>query len=464
MKRHSRTAALFDALQAPVPPRLPPPPHIEPSARVDARQLWAAVRLQPVPDAAGLQRQAGRALHYSSRVSLAAPDIVLLEVRGSLRLFGGLGSLLSQLRGHFHQVGVVSMAPTALAAVALARSGQRAALTDAQRLVSRLAPLPLACLSWSAQSLARLAAVGVVTVGEALRLPRAGFAQRFGHTLLDDLDRLVGRRPDPRVPFVPVERFAVRFEPSYEMTGNTALLRELQPHLLALQQFLLQRQRGITALLLSLEHRQHVATRIVLRLAVPEHCAQRLSSLLAERLRQVVLPAPVRRCGLRCGPLLEAASDSAGLWQAGEQGGGASTQMPAFLENLRVRLGAESVHGLSVSPDHRPEHISRVAEPLMQVLAVRRAAAVSPPWAPGRRPLWLLPVPQLLEQDASGWPLCALQRLQLLAGPERLETGWWDGADIQRDYYVAADANGARLWVYRQRDGQRRWFLHGPFG
>ena len=412
MRRHSRTAALFDALQAPVPPRPPPPPVAQPVPRVAARQLWAAVRLQPVPDVTALQHQAGRALQFSSRVSLAAPDTVLLEVRGSLRLFGGLQSLLTQLRAHYQTVGTVSMAPTPLAALALARSGQRAALTDAQRLVSRLAPLPLSCLGWAPQSLERMAAVGVVTVGEALRLPRGGFAQRFGQSLLDDLDRLLGRMADPRVPFVPVERFAVRFEPSYETIGTAALLRELQPHLLALQQFLLQRQRGITALLLSLEHRQQPTTRVVLRLATPEHSAQRLSSLLAERLRQVVLPAPVRRCGLRCGPLLEAAAASAGLWQAGEQGGGATAQMPAFLENLRVRLGAESVQGLAVLPDHRPEHVSRVAEPLMQALAVRRAAAAALPWSAGRRPLWLLPVPQPLPHDAAGWPLCGAQRLQ----------------------------------------------------
>jgi protein ImuB len=52
----------------------------------------------------------------------------------------------------------------------------------------------------------------------------------------------------------------------------------------------------------------------------------------------------------------------------------------------------------------------------------------------------------------------------LLAGPERIESGWWDGADVQRDYYVASDPQGARFWIYRECAGARKWFLQGIFG
>ena len=39
--------------------------------------------------------------------------------------------------------------------------------------------------------------------------------------------------------------------------------------------------------------------------------------------------------------------------------------------------------------------------------------------------------------------------LNCSAGPERIESGWWDGADVARDYYLARDAQGARQWVFR---------------
>jgi protein ImuB len=54
--------------------------------------------------------------------------------------------------------------------------------------------------------------------------------------------------------------------------------------------------------------------------------------------------------------------------------------------------------------------------------------------------------------------------LRLLGEPERIETGWWDGADIARDYYTAIDLHGVRLWIFRERASPHRWFLHGVFG
>jgi protein ImuB len=81
---------------------------------------------------------------------------------------------------------------------------------------------------------------------------------------------------------------------------------------------------------------------------------------------------------------------------------------------------------------------------------------------PRHRPLWILPQPQpLTERD--GLP-CHRGVLRLMSEPERIETGWWDGAGIARDYYTAIDAHGVRLWVFRERAAPHGWFLHGVFG
>lgn len=70
------------------------------------------------------------------------------------------------------------------------------------------------------------------------------------------------------------------------------------------------------------------------------------------------------------------------------------------------------------------------------------------------RPVWLFSDPDPVRRD----------RYQLLRGPERIESGWWDGHDVQRDYFVAADTNGARHWLFRERQPPHRWYLHGLFG
>jgi protein ImuB len=107
--------------------------------------------------------------------------------------------------------------------------------------------------------------------------------------------------------------------------------------------------------------------------------------------------------------------------------------------------------------EHRPEHAWRVAEPQIALPAEPGNVA-----APFRRPLWLLSSPEPLEQQR-GRPR-RHGMLTLLEGPERIESGWWDGADVTRDYYLARDTCGARLWIYRDACGARGWFLHGVFG
>ena len=51
----------------------------------------------------------------------------------------------------------------------------------------------------------------------------------------------------------------------------------------------------------------------------------------------------------------------------------------------------------------------------------------------------------------------------LTDGPERIESGWWEGRDVRRDYFVARTARGQTLWIYRQRDADRAWYVHGIF-
>jgi protein ImuB len=170
-----------------------------------------------------------------------------------------------------------------------------------------------------------------------------------------------------------------------------------------------------------------------------------------------------------------------------------------LLERLRARLGGEAVFSVCLVPEHRPELAWRVAEPALAATGLsnrldgspsperaiftgageaggttgrRRSRqarpaggaarlAVEAPLAP--RPLWMLADPQRLA-DRAGVPLHDGIPLDLASGPERIETGWWDGRDVRRDYYVAATRHGARLWVYRERPRDGGWWLHGVFG
>ena len=54
-------------------------------------------------------------------------------------------------------------------------------------------------------------------------------------------------------------------------------------------------------------------------------------------------------------------------------------------------------------------------------------------------------------------------RLELVRGPERIESGWWDGHDIARDYFEARHPDGACYWIYRELRARGDWYVHGVF-
>ena len=178
---------------------------------LETRELWVALSLPPAeaPARGRLESLASRAQRFTPRVSLAPPDDLLLEVKGSLGLFGGAERLCTLLATEFapHGCVAIALAPTPLAALTAARARVPLCLLDTACLVGQISALPLGALRWPEDILQRLARMGVRTIGQALRLPRAGFARRFGAGQLAMLDRLIGRRADPQPAFQPLERF-----------------------------------------------------------------------------------------------------------------------------------------------------------------------------------------------------------------------------------------------------------------
>lgn len=486
MRRHLERHELpqqTDAFAAPsIPqpqPQRPEQPRslgfLLPRSALDASELWLAVHLPQLSQATSLdepgeshrrqrllERLAFGALSFTPRVSLAPPDGLLLEIGGSLKLFSGVESLCERLTQAHRAMRVESMlavAPTPLAALACARVRHRPLMTDRARLVGSLASLPLSALRWPLDTIARLAKVGVYTVGQALRLPRVGFAKRFGAMQLASLDRLVGRIADPQPRFHPRERFRRRRELSYEIESSEAILHALQPLLQELETFLSARQAGITRLECRFRHRHALPTVCALQLAVPAADARRFGVLLGERLSTVALPEPVRSCELRTDVVIPIAQACAPMWQPGEHGGAVSTEEGARLvEHLRARLSAQAVYGLKLVSDHRPEKAWRIVEPAL----LRRQGETFAGTA--RRPLWLLSSPLRLEEHA-GWPWYR-GRLELCcaARKERIEASHGDARAIGRDYYVALDTRRVRLWIFRERVTPHHWFLHGMFG
>jgi len=422
------------------------------------------VSRDPRLERALLEAVATTALDFTSRVNLEPPDAVLLEVRGSLRLFGGARRLCELVRQRLQSCGLeprLALTPAALASLWFARAGMEVVLRRPDALAARLAPLPLAATRWPERAQQSLATMGVRTVGECLRLPRDGFVRRFEPRMRLDLDRALGRAHDPRAAFAAAERFVVRRDLEPELADTDRLLRACEPLIDELCAFLRGRGASVAALELRLLHREAPATRLRLGFAEPVGSAARIMGVLRERLAHTGLCEPVRAVRLRSGLLVEARAESADLFALDRCRGSA---LPQLVERLRARLGAEAVHGLRLVPEHRPERNGDMPLFLKPSPTSSRAATnkeACPHFSHSFRPVWLLAEPLPL---AGGEQPRYEGRLEIEEGPERIESGWWDGRDVQRDYYVARTPAGARLWIFRERRAQGGWFLHGVFG
>jgi len=166
-----------------------------------------------------------------------------------------------------------------------------------------------------------------------------------------------------------------------------------------------------------------------------------LMLLLRERLERLQLSCPVRHIRLQALHFLPCVVVQESLLQ--EAGTASANADCNVIERLQARLGKESVKGITGLQDHRPEHSWSLRELDEPATYTTR---------PGR-PAWLLPEPKR----------CRINNYRILAGPERIESGWWDGRDCRRDYFVVRDSKGSTLWAFHEYKPHPGWYLHGLF-
>jgi protein ImuB len=457
----SRTADLFAAAVPDRRPNVSSPIALAPQAlaqpsvnRLRPKQLWYAAvfpaMAQLEPFAAALQKLCLHAHSFTSFVSMEPPNALLLEIKGSVKLFGSLKQLHADIDDCWRRLALQAhsaTAPSTLAALWLARAGAASQIEDIELLRKSLGKVPIACTAWDVERLQTLRAMGVTHLGELMRLPRAGLARRLSPALVRDLDIALARQPAPRRAFVRRERFRERCDFETEIEHVAYLEKALEPLVERCAQFLRRRQAGIQALQLKLKHREGPATCVQLGLASITSERRRLTDVLCQKLARLELRAPVRAMELISGPLRGLSASSLDVF-AGFTGAGSRDSAPQLVERLRARLGDAAVYGVCLIPEHRPEAAWRRVHELRLSSAARIEEEITDQRLP--RPVWLLNEPLPLPQP------------EILQGPERIESGWWDGKGVARDYYIARHSHGVRLWVFQERQS-KRWYVHGVF-
>ncbi len=441
--------------------------------------LFPVVPEDPGADRKLLERIAQACERYTPLVALDAPDGILLDVAGCAHLFGGEQNLLDDLTARIADFGFTlraAVASTIGAAIAASRHSAAAIVAPGTERAF-LAPLPIAALRLSADTVAALARVGLKQIGDLLDLPRPPLTARFGPELLRNLDRALGREPEPLRPRSPIAPYLAEQRFAEPIAREEDVLQVIGKLAARLKPMLERRGEGARTIELLLFRTDGVVRRIAVATSRPMRDPAGIRALFRERLNRLAdaldpgFGFDLARLGvLRSEPLAAVQIDL---------GAEALTDdIDSLVDRLIARLGAHRVTRIVAQDAHLPE-LAALRVPAQAALAENgwaafRAFRIAADLAP--RPPRLLLKPEPIEAIAAvpdGPPVRfrwrrALHEVVAAEGPERIECTWWteDGGGT-RDYFRVEDQAGRRFWLFRA--GLYRsipapsWFLHGMF-
>ena len=429
--------------------------------------------------------------NFSASISLDPPNALWLEVGSMQRLFGGLDGLFEQLTEQLQQQNwqfESAITPTPFSARVLA-SAEHVKILDKEHLLQALQPLSIEQLQLSSatdhksdnKQLAKvqdkLQRMGIKDYPQLAALPAREIGYRFGSDTLHYLEQLKGQRPHVLKLFEAPEIFEQTRHFLEEIEHQKGLLFPIKRLLTELCTFLDTRDISTQVLQFELFHRHADPTHWRIVLAASSHTLEDFLFVCRNFIERQQLVEPVLQLNLKVdifqerniqeGDLLTPLShmndqahtqeDEQADHQIAESQGDYNLDDKQevgsqLLNRLHARLEPGCVQQISLTPDPRPEsqtfyHRTGDTKSKTETVSGGHDDEMSLQY-----PLWLTPQPE---------PIHNLDQYQLISGPERFSTGWWDNHNVRRDYYLAKHKhNHQQVWIFQQ---QADWFVHGVF-
>lgn len=454
---------------------------------------------QPALDRRTLTKLAEACERFSPRVALEEgdePESLLLDITNLTHLWRSEDQLVAQAtalitkRGYRPQPAVANTVGQAWALAHFgigepASAGGEQGAGSRERKLKAPHPalptphsafhLPIQFLRLAPDTIRLLCQLGIETVAQLLALPRESLAQRFGDELLRRLDQFTGAIPEVIIPHRGLAALEVSCSLDEPTADRAAILHILTQLIDELAKHLQARDQGAVLLLCLLGHIGREATPLRVGLVEPSANPRQLMELIGLYLETVTLPDEVIRVEVRV----------VTVGRLGERQGQLFTdrwptdphQLAVLVNRLASRLGHEQVTRAELRASPVPERSVRWV-PLTERSRVKSQRSRARPPALGARPstlgsarpLLLYPQPRPIEvvcvapdgPPQAVWLGRRRKRVVHHAGPERIETLWWRGPSVRRDYYRVATDTGDQLWLFR-RLADANWFLHGIF-
>jgi protein ImuB len=445
-----------------------------------------------------------------------APSGLWLDIKGCAHLWGGEAELAEDLLGRLAARGIsarAAIAPTFGAAYALAyhtehyiiAPGQNTGMVPASPktavqddLPALLAPLPPERLRINADTASLLHKLGLFTIGDVQKLPRAELARRFPD-LLCQLGKALGHTQEAIKFLRPSRSWIERLHFAAPVSAPEDLERVAAKLLERLCARLETGRQGGLAFEFSFFRADGGVQSQTVSAALPTRNARRIMRLLREKLG-LVDPGFGIDLAMLAVPHTAPLDARQSSVLRNSQSANCVEELAALIDVLENRLGKGRVYRLTLQESYIPERaVKRLAAnpetlktssgTLKNVKRSHRKDAgyqqarsgMTEAWQRlGARPIRLFARPQPIDVTAAlpdappvlfRWRK-VLYRIASAEGPERIAPEWWHGGSAAesaqtRDYYRVESTRGLRFWVFREGTyggvHRPRWFLHGLF-
>ncbi|QIA63718.1 DNA polymerase Y family protein [Vibrio astriarenae] len=414
-----------------------------------ASALCAQLNVHPYDEKIEVQRlnQVAQWLYLvTSDIALYAPNGLLLKASNMLTLYSDLNRYWEVIEQHLEPLRLSYQFATGFSpfsAMLLAKKGINQITSCHETTLNYLSKQSLNLSELESKQVEQLNRVGIKNFSELLKIPLKEVARRFNIDLVNYVGRLLGQLSHPVPFFQPQEAFESSLELLYDIENIQWLYRPLTRLLQQLETFLTLRNRVAYELRLTLSQRDAAPESIIFTSGGGDYRHEKWQKLCGLTLESVKLSGPVYHLTLKAIRTGQMNQDYIDIFD-GDKGNRNGADLIALLQ---AKLGNHNVTRPIPNADHRPEKSTRFEHADRSIKGSQDAQAMT---INRLRPTRLINPPAPLAH-----------KIELVHGPERIVTGWWDGEVITRDYFVALTPQSEWLWVFRTE--QKQWFLHGYF-
>jgi protein ImuB len=430
----------------------------------------AFIQHRPDDDLAALSKLADWCQRFSPVVGIEGSDSLMLDLTGCTHLFGGERRFARRFCRAIEHLGLsvrTAVANTIGTAWGVANFGNETMVVTASgQQDAVLAALPIAALRLPETVVQTLQELDVRRIEQLRTLPRASLPSRIGPDVARRLDQALGNTPELTAPV----RLPQPAEASWEGEHPASDRRELEAVLQRLVEQVVDElaagRDGVQRLEIRLSSTNKRDVELTVGLLHASRSIPHLMSLVRAKLERLTLDGEIARVQLIVAATAPMASHQARLFACANDSADLR-ELERLIDLLNNRLGPQRVVRPRLCPDPQPEFAVEWT-PLLETDSGQQAAEFDLPALP--RPLRLLDPPRPIQVTSivpDGPPIRLFRNTETLPitrcwGPERIETGWWRGGAVRRDYYSVETECGCRLWLYRRIE-QGDWFLHGEF-